>query len=166
MPKSPRLIYWDSCVFLHYIESTPTWVPILDAIIDEVKNDSNLMLITSTVTIVEVSYIESEKASRALSASVEISLDAMWRDTSILQLVECDEAIARRARSLLRRAVAESRQLKPMDAVHLATADVMRVHDCHTTDTGMLKWNDLGFPIQQPWARKPLLPGIPPAAGS
>jgi hypothetical protein len=33
MPEEPKRIYWDSCVFLLYIEGTPEWMPILDSLL-------------------------------------------------------------------------------------------------------------------------------------
>ncbi len=45
-----------------------------------------------------------------------------------------------------------------MDAIHLATASLMRVADCHTTDDRLQAWsNDLGFPIRDPWTETPKL---------
>jgi predicted nucleic acid-binding protein len=84
------MIYWDSSIFLHYIEGTQEWMPA--------------------------------------------------------------------ARSLLRRSAEIGRSLKPMDAIHLATAELMQVAEFHTTDGKLKNWNDLGFPVQDPYTPRPKLP--------
>lgn len=157
MPDIPRMIYWDSSVFLHYMEGTSKWMSILDALIDEASKTGNLVIVTSTLSIVEVAYAKSEKSGRALDPAVVAGMDALWGDRSAVQLVEFDQVIARDARSLLRRSVETRRKLTPPDAIHLATAAIMKVSECQTTDEQMKKWNDLGFPVQDPWTPFPKL---------
>lgn len=88
------------------------------------------------------------------------AIDALWADRSAVQLVEFDQLIAREARRLLRASLDIGRGLKPMDAIHLATASIMHVADCHTTDNRLQAWsNDLDFPVRDPWTETPK-PGI------
>ncbi len=48
--------------------------------------------------------------------------------------------------------------MKPMDAIHLATAQNRRVDEFHTTDNRLQKdWLDLGFPVREPFTQKPKL---------
>lgn len=158
MPDDPRMIYWDSCIFIHYIEGTKEWMPILDSLMDEANTGGELIIVTSTVSITEVAYAKAGKSGRALDPAVEADIDALWADRSAVRLVEFDQVIARAARSLLRRSVEIGRSLKPMDAVHLATAELMQVAELHTTDGALKNWNDLGFPVQDPYTPKPKLP--------
>ncbi|MBA2596763.1 MAG: PIN domain-containing protein, partial [Chloroflexia bacterium] len=144
MPDIPRMIYWDSSVFLHDIEGTPEWMSILDALIDEASRAGSLVIVTSTLSIVEVAYAKAEKSGKALDPAVVAGMDALWGDRSAVQLVEFDQVIARDARGLLRRSIEIGRKLTPPDAVHLATAAIMNVSDCQTTDGSMKKWSDLG----------------------
>ena len=134
MPDEPRRIYWDSCVFLHYIEGTPKWMPILDALLEEASETKGLIIVTSTISITEVAFASAEKVGKALDDEVEAAIDALWNDRSAVTLVEYSEVIARGARSLLRQALQHGRALKPMDAIHLATAINRKVDDVHTTD--------------------------------
>jgi predicted nucleic acid-binding protein len=157
MPDIPRMIYWDSSVFLHYIEGTAKWMSILDALIDEASKTGNLVIVTSTFSIVEVAYAKVEKSGRTLDPGVVAGMDALWGDRSAVQLVEFDQVIARDARGLIRRSVEIGRKLTPPDAVHLATAAIMKVAECQTTDEQMKKWNDLGFPVHDPWTPSPQL---------
>ena len=158
MPDAPRLIYWDSCVFLDYIAGSAKWLPILDSLLDRASRTGDMVIVTSTISIVEVAFAEAERDRKTLDDSVVAAIDALWTDRSAVQLVEFDQLIAREARRLLRRSMEMSRGLKPMDAIHLATASRMHVADCHTTDDRLQAWNnDLGFPVRDPWTETPKL---------
>lgn len=152
MPSEPRYIYWDACVFLHYIEGTPQWMSILDSLLEEASETNKLIILTSTISITEVAFAKTEKDGKALDPTVESAMDALWNDRSAVKLVEYNEIIAREARALLRLAVQNGRSLKPMDAIHLATAMNRRVDDFHTTDEVLKKvsWAGLGFPVRDP----------------
>lgn len=158
MPEEPDRIYWDSCVFLHYIEGTPKWMPILDSLLEEASEAKKLVIVTSSVSITEVAFAQAERAGKTLDQEIEAAIDALWNDRSAVQLVEYNEIIAREARRLMRRAIENGRSLKPMDAIHLATARNRRVVDFHTTDEKLQRdWQDLGFPVRDPFTEKPKL---------
>lgn len=159
MPNEPSRVYWDSCVFLHYIEGTPEWMPILDSLLEEASETKGLIIVTSTVSITEVAYAKIEKDGKALDPEIEAAIDDLWNDRSAVKLVEYNEIIAREARTLIRKAVEMGRTLKPMDAIHLATAMNRKVEDFHTTD-GPLKnvtWAGLTFPVRDPFTDRPKL---------
>ena len=159
MPDDPKRIYWDACVFLHYIEGTSVWMAILDSLLEEASKTNDLVIFTSTVSITEVAFAKTEKDGKALDPKVEAAIDALWNDRSAVKLVEYNEVIAREARSLLRQAVQRGRSLKPIDAIHLATAANRNVEDFHTTDDPLKKvtWASLGFTIRDPFTPKPKL---------
>lgn len=157
MPDEPRGIYWDSCVFIHYIEGTKEWMSILDALLDEASQGNRLVILTSTVSITEVAYAKSEKPGNVLDPNIEAAIDNLWNDLSAVQLVELSQIIARDARSLVRQSVEIARSLKPLDAIHLATARIMNVSDFHTMDGSLKQWNNLGFPVRDPWTAQPKL---------
>lgn len=157
MPNEPNPIYWDTSVFLDYFAGTQEWMPILDALLDEASRAGSSVIVTSTVSITEAAFVASERADRIIDTRVEAETDALWHDRSVVQLVEFDQVIAREARSLLRRAMEINRHLKPMDAIHLATAARSQVTDFHTTDTRLQHWRDLGFPSREPWTSTPRL---------
>lgn len=158
MPDAPSLLYWDARVFLDYIEGAPPWMPILDSLLDRASTVGDIVIVTSTLSIVEVAFAKSERDGRALDDAVVAAVYALGADRSAVQLVEFDQRIAREARRLLRRSLELRRSLKPMDAIHLATASHMLVADCHTTDDGLQAWtDDLGFPIHDPSTETPKL---------
>jgi predicted nucleic acid-binding protein len=157
MPDAPKPIYWDTSVFLDYFAGTQAWMPILDALLDEASRAGKIVIVTSTVAITEAAFVASERADKIIDPAVEVEMDALWNDRSVVQLVEFDQIIARVARSLLRRAIEINRHLKPMDAIHLATAVRSQVTDFHTTDTRLRHWGDLGFPVREPWTAAPRL---------
>jgi predicted nucleic acid-binding protein len=157
MPDRPRTIYWDSCIFLLYIEGTPEWMPVLDSLLDRASKTGDIVIVTSTLSIVEVAFSTAERADGLMNDATVAAIDALWSDRSAVQLVEFDQVIARDARRLLRQSIDIDRRLKPMDAIHLATAAITQVDDCHTTDDRLQRWNDLGFPVRDPWTETPQL---------
>src|SRR5437773_1746814 len=105
MPDEPRRIYWDSCVFLSYINGIEDRLAVLDAIFAEVRKASGtLEIITSELSIVEVAFSTDEKENGTLNDAVEERIIAMWRDTSVVKLIEYYEPIGTDARRLIRRA--------------------------------------------------------------
>ncbi len=117
-----------------------------------------LVIVTSSVSITEVAFAQVEKDGKTLDLEIEAAIDDLWNDRSAVKLVEFNEIIAREARKLLRRAVESGRHLKPMDAIHLATALNRQVDDFHTTDRKLQNgWQDLGFPVRDPFTHKPRL---------
>jgi predicted nucleic acid-binding protein len=158
MPEEPKRIYWDACVFLDYIEGAPQWMPTLDALLEQASETDELVIYTSTISISEVAFAKAEKDGGVLDPTIEAAIDALWNDRSAIKLVEFNEIIARTARSLLRRAVGHARALKPIDAIHLATAQNRGVTEFHTTDERLQKhWQDLGFSVRDPFTEKPKL---------
>ncbi len=112
-----HLSYWDSCVFLSFLEDTPEQAAIIEQLLDEVlRAPREKRVITSTLSIAEVCYI-ADSADRD-SAAEEAAIDSLWTNTAVIGLVEVHEGIARRARALVR--LAHERQLKlhGADAIH------------------------------------------------
>jgi hypothetical protein len=69
MPGKRRLLYWDSRVFLSYINADPERVDILDAIFDDVrKSNGEIIIVTSILTKIEVAGSATEYTTRILSA--------------------------------------------------------------------------------------------------
>ncbi len=158
MPDEPKRIYWDACVFLDYIEGTPQWMPVLDALLEQAAERQSIVIYTSSISVTEVAFAKAERDGKALSPTIEAAIDALWDDRSAVKLVEFNEIIARQARALLRRSIETQRHLKPMDAIHLATAQNRQVAEFHTTDERLQEqWYDLGFRICPPNVLQPEL---------
>lgn len=76
MPDVPRLIYWDSCVFLAYINEEPGRVDTVDEILDEISDNKDDKIITSVESIVEASFGAVEKSQGVLDPDVESKIDS------------------------------------------------------------------------------------------
>ncbi len=155
----PR-IYWDACVFLTYVEHFPEErMPILDALVASALA-KEIALYTSTVSIAEVAFATAERVGRVLDPDVEAKIDALWDDRAVVKLVDFHPLIGRQARELMRSALLAGRSVKPLDAIHLATAQRMVVAEFHTYDQRLLRFAasvNLDFPVLEPFARHPRL---------
>ncbi len=122
MPNSGgKRSYWDSCVFLAYVNEEDDRIEDIDSLVEDARQE-RLEVVTSVVSIVEVTRGTEEQLGHALDAETLARIDALWQPPSPFVLVEFHRLIAERARDLMRRAWARGVILKPMDSVHLATA--------------------------------------------
>ena len=139
MPEAHRVIYWDSCVFLSYVNVYPDRMPVLDVLLDESAGGA-VKLFTSTLAHVEVAFSASEQQQEALDPQVEQQIDSLWADPEVVVSVEYHDGIGRVARRLMRSAVKTGWSLRPLDAIHLATAQWLcsveqGVDEFHTYDS-------------------------------
>jgi predicted nucleic acid-binding protein len=162
MPGRAELIYWDSCVFVSYIEGHASRMPDLAGLMEEVTRSNGLKRIaTSVVSKVEVAFAEHERSRACLDPAIEQQLDAMW-DDDLLELVELHELVARKARDLMRGRVAQGlAPLKPMDAIHLASALWLQAGALHTYDEQLLSYDRYdGLTVCEPYCTTRKLPGM------
>jgi predicted nucleic acid-binding protein len=154
-----NLFYWDANVFIHYLNGDLERLPTLDAILDAVSKSKKDKIVTSIFSKVEVAWVASEKNHRSLRQDEESKIDALWNDSSIIELVDFNDEIAHMARDLLRRAMAKNWDgLKPNDAIHLATAEWVGAVEMHTYDTRLFKFSELiRIEIKLPVAAQPTL---------
>ena len=157
MPDTRRVVYWDSNVFLSYVNQIADRMPVLDALLkDSASADQPVTLYTTELSRVEVAFGASEQQSQALDPQVEQIIDNLWRNPGPVTLVEHHGIISQEARTLMRNAIARGWSLKPFDAVHLATAKWLssidlKVEEFHTYDKTLQKYEPLvGFPIIKP----------------
>ena len=122
MPNDGRVIYWDSCVFLSHINGMPDRIQTINDVLDEISEDRDSIILTSSESIVEVAHALYEKEQNRLDAEVEAAIDAMWDDSNIVEMIDNGPHIARIARTLLRDAIPHGWVLKSKDAIHLASA--------------------------------------------
>jgi len=142
----PRHLYWDSCVFIDYFEATPNRLPLLEDLLREVKETPDSQIYTSIITITELNHLAIKKSQGHLDQSFLSRVDAMWSDRSILTLVEFNQVIARIARDLSRQVISHGWALRPMDAIHLATAVWVKrylrpIEEIHTYDQRLFKYD-------------------------
>lgn len=157
MSSSRRRIYWDADVWLSYINGEGSRLPTLDAILaDSSSPKGEIELCTSEMSEVEVAFAKTEQDKKALDDDVEKQIDAMWGDSATLKVVEYHHTIGIEARKMIRLGMEKGWQLKPMDAIHLATAKFLGVSELHTYDRRLLKYSgDVGFPIVEPRTSQP-----------
>jgi predicted nucleic acid-binding protein len=117
MTKSKSNLYWDSCVFLKYINNESE-----SSIIEELmrRAESNQVIIyTSTITIAEVTHAAQERNQSALNSVVESLLQNLF---SPIKLVDYSITIGFETRDFIRNAMTHSKKIKPIDGIHLTTA--------------------------------------------
>jgi predicted nucleic acid-binding protein len=160
--RSPYRCYWDSCVFLSLIEGTPGRISVIEAIVDECKR-GEVEIFTSVVSIAEVAYGKTEKDGKALEPAVEKKISALWLPSSPFKLVDAFQGVMEDAKALMRRALASGgMSLKPLDAVHLATAKRLAVQAVHTYDDKLPSYAKiLGCKIEQPRTDSIVFPNEP-----
>lgn len=164
MADGQRNVYWDSCVFLSYINGMEERIPILESLLRSSSSASgDIKIYTSIMSKVEVAYATSERSGESLDPSVEENIDALWADTGTVISVEFHDVIATVARKLIRNALSEGWSLKPQDSVHLATASWLsesgiEIDEFHTYDRSLNKYSSiLGFKILEPNTPQPNL---------
>jgi predicted nucleic acid-binding protein len=130
-PNNQKLYYWDSCIYLAWILNEQTHGAVhLDAIAQIAKDNFELknVIITSTITLVEVTYAKLNQQQRD-------QYQQSFRPDSHLPY-DLDKKIAEKARVLRERFLNEPKKLATPDAIHLATAIVHGVDEFHTFDNG------------------------------
>jgi predicted nucleic acid-binding protein len=153
MPEQKRRIYWDSCVFLSFINGLVERLPDIETLLLEAEKDT-IELMTSTLTIVEVAFAATEQNQHALDEDTKERINKLWIPP--VKLVEFHRLIAEDARDLMRRALTKQWSLKPLDAIHLSTAARMAVVEFHTYDEKLPKYSELvGCKIQRPFVEQP-----------
>ena len=160
MPNRDRTkVYWDACVWLSYVNEDADRIPVLDAILaNSADEDGSLTLHTSELSQVEVAFAAAEQKQRLLDPEVETKIDSLWIDRDAVVPVEYHERIGREARELMRFAITNGWSLKPMDAIHLATAKWLGVSEFHTYDTALNRYSaQVSFKIMEPYTPQPRL---------
>lgn len=151
MPESTPRYYWDACVFLSGIEMVEDRVATIEMMLDN-ANNGTIEIWTSMLSITEVAFVQMEKTRSALDPSVEANIDQLWAPDSPVKLVEFHELIARRAKALMRQAIERGWSLKPIDAIHLATASSIGAQEFHTYDGKLEKYSTIaGMRITKPY---------------
>jgi predicted nucleic acid-binding protein len=156
--------YWDSCVFLSYINGDdPSRMQNISALLEDAEK-GKLRIATSTLSVAEVAYARQEQDNAILDPIIEAQIDALWTIGGPVTLADVSPLVAESARDLIRLGIPmqpDQWKLKPEDAIHLATAQLLQVDAVHTYDD---KWDRyasiIGQPVSRPVASNPQL-GLP-----
>ena len=159
MPDNPKVLYWDSCVFLSYVNEYTERMPALEALLERSAR-GEVDLYTSEISRVEVAFGASEQKRRRLDPGIEQRIDSMWADSNVVVPVEYHGAIGQAGRDLMRESITRGWSLKPLDAIHLATAqwlsDVgIEVDEFHTYDNLSRYASIVDFSICEPYTPQP-----------
>ena len=168
MVSGRRRIYWETSVWLSYINGVPSRLPVLDTLLaDSESTLGDIVIVTSTISMTEVAFGLVEQSNQVLSEEVEANIDSLWSDRRAITLVEYHPIIALEARGLMRTGIPLGWSLKPLDAIHLATAKWFGVIEFHTYDGKLRRYSDqVGFTIVEPYvsggppATQPQLPNL------
>jgi predicted nucleic acid-binding protein len=162
MSDKTTFIYWDSDVFLSYINQNPERFATLEAILAQIQESGGrTKILTSVLARIEVAFVASEKELGILSSEAEAQIDAIFTDTNVVELVEVHNDIVVRARRLIREAVTRGWSLKPNDAVHLASAEWAEAREVHTYESKWKRYAEIiGRDICEPYIEQARLPNI------
>jgi predicted nucleic acid-binding protein len=148
--REPKRSYWDSSVFLAWINGEEERTDVVDALLQSARK-GEITVVTSVLTITEVAYATAESQYGTPSAGVLHRIDALWDPPSPVTLAEFHRLIAVDARNMMRQALPGGRRLKPPDAIHMSTAVRSRCEEILTYDP---KWaayaGELGVKIAEP----------------
>lgn len=157
MPE-PRFLYWDTAVFLSYLNEHPDRIQTLQAILANVSKDKQHLIVTSTISKVEVAWVAHEKLNRVLSADEEARIDDLWNDQSVVDFVEFHDDIAVSARDIMRTGMIKGWKLRANDAIHLASAQWVQCYEVNTYDDKWSKYQDIiGITVKEPSVLQPTL---------
>ncbi len=125
---------------MSYVNEIEDRMLVLEALMAESASESGgVHIYTSALSKVEVSFGAAEQRRQALDPETEEHIDYLWSDPMAVVLVEYHDGIGREARQLMRNAITQGWSLKPLDAIHLATAKWLSdmrvpVDEVHTYD--------------------------------
>ena len=151
-----KQVYFDADVLLSYVNDDADRVPTIEALLDEGRKAvPEIEIFTSEISIVEVAFGAAEQQRRALDDETEGRINSLWMPGSPVRMVEYYRLIGDDAKSLIRLAITKGWSLKPMDAIHFATARRMKVAEFYTYDGRLAKFdNDVGFKVCEPYTRQ------------
>ena len=157
MPE-PQFLYWDTSVFLSYLNENPDRIRTLQAILDKVTKEKQHLIVTSTLSKVEVAWVAHEKLNRVLSHDEETRIDSLWDDSSVIEFVEFHDDIAISARDIMRTGMIKGWKLRVNDAIHLASAQSVQCYEVNTYDDKWKKFEEIiGITIKEPSTSQPTL---------
>lgn len=112
----PPRHYWDSCVFLSYIDNIPGRADIIERLLQQCA-DGEVEIWTSHFSLIEVAFASEEKEKRALDRETLENINSLWQPPSKIRLVELSEEIAYRARNTMREGIKHGWSLRTPNTI-------------------------------------------------
>jgi predicted nucleic acid-binding protein len=145
MSSEPRLVYVETSVFLAYLMGEPGRVDDAKSVMLRAES-GDFRMITSSVTLTEVGA-----SPGTVSADVERQIDLFFNH-SWLYIVNLDKPVA-----VLARTIAREHHLKPLDAIHVASAVSRNASELLTYDDKILRVGVLGsMSVNEPSGQRAL----------
>ena len=126
MAPKQRLVYWDSCVFIHVLQQTEQWKPTLSAMVTAAQA-GDIQIVTSALTLVEALG----KRPADFQPDDEVLVRQLFENPYIIV-----RDVTRQIADEARRIVCGNHGVKCKDAIHVATALAAGAHVLHTCDGG------------------------------
>jgi predicted nucleic acid-binding protein len=124
----PNRVYWDSCVFIEVLQrGNPERFDVCRELIAKAEKN-NLVIVTSAVTIAEVNKIHDGKPGDP-SREEQSRRILDFFGNPYIRIKMLDRATAEMAHGLTR-----THSMKPLDAIHAATAALGKVEVLYTYD--------------------------------
>jgi predicted nucleic acid-binding protein len=119
-----KKIYWDSCVFIHLLQET-NYVDALREVVHRAKN-GECKIVTSAVSLAEVCKLP-ELGALPEDQTTKI---LQFFQNDYIDVYQADRFVCEEAHRIIRK-----HGLKPMDAIHMATASIAKVDLVMTSET-------------------------------
>jgi predicted nucleic acid-binding protein len=158
----PR-IYWDANCCIAYFQKEPAHFATVETLLHEANVAKTIQIVTSVLSIMEVTFTEMERKSGVLSAAEQAILDRFWSGSGGILLVDFNESVGRHARDIRCDDFTSHsiKTKKTADLIHIATARYMGVDQVHSTDPHVLRYHGrYGLSVTPPFTAKMRLPGI------
>jgi predicted nucleic acid-binding protein len=133
-----ELIYWDSAVFLAYFQNEPNRVDLCQETLDRAEA-GEVGIITSTLSITECLWLRGKEP---IPKDRGVVVQRFFR-RSFIRVRNLTRNIAETAQNIV-----WDHQIKPKDAVHVATALESRIQVLETFDMGLIgRTGTIGKPV-------------------
>jgi predicted nucleic acid-binding protein len=168
MSTGKKIIYWDTCIFLAWLQDERREIGVMEGIEESVRkiHSNELTLLTSQMTNIEV-----------LESRLNLESKKKWKDVfnrRNCQMVDVNPKVGEKAQFIRDYYDQQNIKLSTPDSIHLATAIIYKAEEFHTLDGSGKKRNGDLIPLNGnvaghklkicvPYAEQgSLLTGIPP----
>lgn len=141
---TPQKVYWDSCIWIALLNKEGGRFENITPLFNRAKN-KELIIYTSILSLVEVAKTKNYKASDPERDAYDKEGFGGIFFYNFIERIQLDIPVA-----LLARSFVEHNELKPLDAIHLASACHYSCDVIYTYDTKLLKLNGKTSPEGHP----------------